>query len=165
MIRPATFTDAPALMGLIRAQHERSKYAGRCRIAEPALEHLVTAMIAQQGQIGPQGSCVLIAEKNGKPVGFIAGILDRVYAIGAKLAAHDLFFVNEGGSVADTLKLLDGYVAWARSIRAVLEIRVSWTDTVPGADRVSRLYGRKGFAKCGEVFSVDTDADAAKEAA
>src|SRR4051812_12808807 len=115
MIRRATFDDAPALMRLIRAQHARSKYAGRCRIAEPALEHLVTAMIAQQNQTGPQGSAVFIAERDGKVTGFIAGILDRVYQIGSKLAAQDLFFINEG-SVGDTLKLLDEYMAWARSI-------------------------------------------------
>jgi hypothetical protein len=164
MIRKATFHDAPAIMALIRQQHERSKYAGRCRIAEPHLQHLVTAMIAQQGQIGPQGSLVLVAETTGEPVAFIAGVLDRIYQIGAKLCAQDLFFVNEGGSVGDTLKLLDGYIAWARDIRAVLEIRLSWTDTLPGAEQVAKLYGRKGFAKCGEIYEMTTDV-AAVEAA
>lgn len=165
MIRPATFADAPALMALIRTQHERSKYAGRCRISEPALEHLVTAMIAQQNQIGPQGSCVFVAEQDGAVVAFIAGILDRIYQIGTKLAAQDLFFVNEGGSVGDTLKLLDCYVGWARSIRAVLEIVVSWSDTLPGAEQVAKLYERKGFAKCGEIYEMRTDAEALGEAA
>lgn len=165
MIRSATFADAPALMALIRAQHARSKYAGRCRIAEPALEHLVTSMIAQQNQIGPQGSCVFVADKDGQPVAFIAGVLDRVYCIGAKLKAQDLFFVNEGGTVGDTLRLLDAYIAWARSIRAVLEISVSWTDTLPGAERVAQLYGRKGFRKSGEVFEIAKDEAQQEEAA
>lgn len=165
MIRRATFADAPTLIELIRKQHARSKYAGRCEIAEPALVHLVTAMIAQQGQIGPQGSCILVAEYAGEPVAFIAGVLDRVYQIGKKLTAHDLFFVNEGGSVGDTLKLLDGYLAWARSIRAVLEIKVSWTDTLPGAAQVAKLYERKGFSKCGEVYEMKTDAQAQEAAA
>lgn len=165
MIRKATYQDAPAIMALIRAQHAKSKYATRCRIAEPALQHLVTSMIGQQGQIGPQGTLVLVAEHNGEPVAFIAGILDRVYQIGAKLTAQDLFFVNEGGSVGDTLKLLDGYIAWARSIRAVLEIVVSWSDTLPGAEQVAKLYARKGFSKTGELFEIRTDAEALGEAA
>jgi hypothetical protein len=165
VIRKATFADAPALIELVRTQHARSKYAGRCAIAEPVLQHLVTQMIAQQGQIGPQGSLVLVAEQTGEPVAFIAGILDRVYQIGKKLTAQDLFFVNERGTVGDTLKLLDGYIAWARSIRAVLEIVVSWSDTLPGAEQVAKLYERKGFSKCGEMFEIRTDAEAVGEAA
>lgn len=157
-MRKATFQDAPAIMQLLRDQHTRSKYASRCRIAEPQLQHLVTSMIAQQGQIGPQGTCVFVCDNAaGEPVAFIAGILDRVYMIGAKLKAQDLFFCNEGGSVKDTLQLLDGYVNWARSIRAVLEINVSWNDTMPGADRVAQLYARKGFRKSGEIFEIATD--------
>jgi hypothetical protein len=158
VIRKATFEDAPALMALIRTQHARSKYAERCRIAEPALQHLVTSMIAQQGQIGPQGSLVLVAEQDGKVVAFIAGVLDRLYGIGAKLRASDLFFVNEDGSVGDTLKLIDGYIAWARAIRAVLEISLSWVDTLPGAERAAGLFAHKGFTKTGEVWEIATDA-------
>lgn len=164
MIRRATFDDAPALMQLLRVQHSRSKYAERCGISEPALEHLVTSMIAQQGQIGPQGSAVFVAIHDGKVAGFIAGILDRVYAVGKKLKAQDLFFINEG-SVGDALRLVDEYVAWARSIRAVLEIGLSWSDTMPGAEKVAQLYSRKGFQKIGEIFEIATDADAAREAA
>lgn len=155
MIRKATYQDAPAIMALIRANHLRSKYAAY-RIAEPALQHVVAAMIAQQGQMGPQGSCVFVAERDGEPVGFIAGILDRIYGIGSKMCAQDLFFINEGG-VGETLRLLDAYIAWARAIRAVLEIKVSWNDALPGADRVAKLYAHKGFAKCGEVFEIRTD--------
>jgi hypothetical protein len=165
MIRRAAFNDAPAIMALIRTQHERSKYAGRCRIAEPALEHVVTSIIAQQGQIGPQGSCLFIAEREGKAVAFIAGIVDRIYGVGAKLKAQDLFFVNEHGTVGDTLKLVDAYLAWARSIRAVLEISLSWIDTMPGAEKVGQLYARKGLRKCGEIFVLETDAAPMESAA
>jgi GNAT superfamily N-acetyltransferase len=164
MIRRATFDDAKALIQLIREQHAASKYAGRCPIAEPALANLVTNMIAQQGQIGPQGSAVFVAERDGKVVGFLAGVLDRVYQIGKKLAAQDLFFVNNG-TVGDTMALLDAYVAWAVSIRAVLEIVVSWSDTLPGAEKVAKLYERKGFSKCGELYEMRTDAEAVGEAA
>jgi hypothetical protein len=164
MIRKATYQDAPAIMALIRAQHARSKYATRCRINDASLEHLVTALIAQQGQIGPQGSCLFVAEENGEPVAFIAGVLDRVYGIGAKLTANDLFFVNEGGGIGDTLHLLDHYIVWARSIRAVLEIKLSWTDTLPGAEQVAKLYQRKGFTKSGEIYEMRTDAAQAEAA-
>jgi hypothetical protein len=150
MIRRATFDRRPAIMALIRDAARALEICQPLPYRRAALEHLVTAMIAQQGQIGPQGSCVFVAVRDGKAVGFIAGILDRVYQIGKKLVAQDLFFVNEG-AVGDTLALLDEYVAWARNIRAVLEIVVSWTDTLPGAERVAQLYSRKGFIKSGEI--------------
>jgi hypothetical protein len=165
MIRAATYQDAPAIMAMIRTQHSRSKYAGRCGISESALAHVVTQMIAQQNQYGPQGSLVLVAENSGEPVAFIAGILDRIYQIGDKLSAQDLFFVNERGSVSDTIKLLDGYIAWAKSIRACIEVTISWTDTLPGAERIAKLFGRKGFSKTGEMFEIRKEPAALARAA
>lgn len=157
MIRPARFQDAPAIERLIRSQHERSKYAHRVEISDKALSTLVQGMIAQMGQHGPQGSHVSVAVRDGRIVGFIAGVLDRVYHIGKKLTANDLFFINENGTLGDTIKLLDSYVEWAKANPKVLEIVVSWSDTLTGAERVADLYRRKGFAKSGEMFEMRLD--------
>lgn len=164
MIRRATAHDMSAVEKLIRRQHAASKYAARTAINDKALSNLLLGMHAQQHQRGPQGSIVNVAVRDGKVVGFIAGVLDRVYQIGDKLSAVDLFFVNEG-TVGDTLALLDSYIAWARDNRRVIEVVVSWTDTLPGADKVAKLYERKGFSKSGEMFEMRLDAEAAAEAA
>lgn len=165
-MRPATLSDAPQLMALIRSAHSRSKYAdGRCNISDVWLQQVVCGMIASQGQKGPQATCVFVVEREGKIVAFMAGIVDRVYHFLTKLKAQDLFLINEGGKTGDTLKLVDAYIAWARAVPAVLEICLSWTDTMPGSDRLPALCKRKGFEKSGEIWEIYTDAESAREAA
>lgn len=157
MIRPARFQDAPAIERLIRDQHLASKYAGRAEISDKALTDLVVSMIAQMGQHGPQGSHVAVAEREGTIVGFVAGVLQRVYSIYKKLEAVDLFLVNTG-TAAEMLGLVDSYIGWARANPKVLIIKLSWCDTVPGAGRIAGLYRRKGFSRTGEIFEMRLDA-------
>jgi|GEM_PF-5747377 len=164
MIRPARFTDQPAIEGLIRSQHASSKYAGRVGIAGKALEALVLGMIAQAGQNGPQGSHVAVAVRDGKVTGFVAGVLDRVYHVGDRLTANDLFLVNQG-TLADTLGLVDSYVGWARANPRVIEIMLSWSDALPGAEGIAALARRKGFVKSGEMFEMRLDESAGEKAA
>lgn len=164
MIRPAKPTDAKAIEGLIRRQHAASKYAGRVEISDKALEHLILATFASMGQHGPQAGLCCVAVRDGKVVGFIIGVLDRVYHIGKKLTANDLFFVNEGG-VGDTLGLIDAYVLWATNNPSVIEIMLSWSDTLPGAEGVAALARRKGFVKVGEMFEKRLDIMAEEGAA
>lgn len=160
MIHPATTANAKAIKALIRRQHLGSKYADRCGISDKALDGIVDGMIAQQNQHGPQGSYVAVALQDGIVTGLLAGVLERVYHIGDKLTAADLFFVNESGKVGDTLALVDAYVAWARRNRRVIEIMLSWNDALPGADRVAKLFTHKGFAKTGEMYELRADLEA-----
>lgn len=153
-MRKAEASDAPAIAAMLRDTHARSKYAGRAGISEQTLQHTVAAIIAGQGQIGPQGSCLFVIERDGKIVAFIAGILDRVYFFLNKLRASDLFLINQGGNAGDTIKLVDAYIAWAKAIRAVDEVTLSWSDAVPGGDRIAKLYLRKGFEQMGAVYEL-----------
>lgn len=164
MIRPAKFADAPALERLIRSQHAQSKYAHRCGINDKALSQLVLGLVAGMTQNGPQATHLSVSVEDGKVVGFIAGTLSRIYNIGDKLAASDLFLVNEGRATA-SLKLVDGYIAWARANPKVLEIGLSWTDALPGAERIAALAARKGFTRTGEIFAMQLDTPAMREAA
>lgn len=163
MIRAARFMDAPAIERLIRSQHERSKYATRTQISDKALSSLVMAMLGQQGQNGPHGTYVAVAVEDGKVVGFIAGVVHRVYGVGKHLVATDEFIVNEGRST-NSFALIDGFIEWAKANPKVIEIMVSWTNALPGAERVSSLFERKGFTKSGELFCLNTDAEKAKAA-
>lgn len=157
MIRPATLNDAAAIQALIVSQHERSKFAGRANIAPRALENLILGLIASNNQNGPQGTYVVVNEEGGKVVGFIAGQLARLYGILDKLGATDVFLINEGRAGA-SLYLIDGYIQWARANPKVLDIELSWNDTLPGADKIAKLYTRKGFTKTGETYTLSMDA-------
>lgn len=165
MIRPARFQDQPQIEGLIRRRHAASKYAGRVGISDKALGALVLSAIAGMNQNGPQGSHVAVAEHRGRLSACIIGVFDRVYHIGDKLSANDLYLINEGKRAGDTLALIDSYVAWGTANRKCIEIMLSWSDTLPGAARIAPLYARKGFVKSGEMFEMRLDAPAQEAAA
>jgi hypothetical protein len=164
MIRPAKFADTPAIERLLRSTQEKSKYAGRCAVNDKALNDLVMAMIAGQNQRGPQATYVTVCEHDGEVVGFMSGVLNRVYNIGDKLVASDVFLVNEGSSMADTLKMIDGYIDWAKANPKVIEIGLSWSDAVGGGQTLAKLYKRKGFEVVGEQFEMRMDVPQARAA-
>jgi len=155
MIRPARFGDEPVIAAMLREMHRESKYLGIVDISEKAMERVILSMIAGQGQSGPQGTFCVVAEQGGRAAGFMAGILDRIYHIGDKLVAQDVFLhVRHGSGPRPALKLIDAYVEWARGNRKVLEVKLSWNDTLPGAKRIAPIYERKGFRRCGEIYEM-----------
>lgn len=158
MIRNARHQDIPEIMRMLHEMHAASKYRGRVNISDKAADALLTSAIASQGQSGPQGSHVIIAEEGGKIVGFMIGVLTRVEHIGDKLTANDLFlYVRPGNGVRHVLALIDSYIAWASSKRPVLDIMLSWKDTLPGAEQIEAIYKRKGFARIGGIFGMRCD--------
>lgn len=158
MIRPAKFEDIPVLAEMLREMHLASKYALRVGISEKIMDQMLMGMIAQQGQPGPQGSYCVIAEHGGRPVGFMVGLLDRVYHIGDRLVANDVYLhVRNGARAGHSLAMIRGYVAWASANRKVIEIKLSWVNTLPGAARVVAIYERCGFTKVGEIFERRND--------
>jgi thiamine kinase-like enzyme len=123
------------------------------------------AMVAGQRQNGPQASFVKVIEKGDEVVGFIAGVLNRVYNIGEKLCASDVFLVNEGKSLKDTLQLIDLYIEWARSNPKVIEVGLSWSDALPNARDIASIYRRKGAHLVGEQYEIRLDVGAERAAA
>jgi hypothetical protein len=158
MIRDATFSDIPAMAKLLKQSHERSKYAGRCGVSDKALEQLLTGLVAGQKQNGPGASFAQVATDQGKVVALMLGALNRVYNIGDKLCASDLFLVNTG-KTGHAFKLMDNYIAWARSNPKVIEIGLSWSDSIPNSRGVTNIYKRMGGHFVGEQYAIDTDLD------
>jgi hypothetical protein len=156
MIRPATFTDIPAMTELLRSAHKRSKYAGRTGLNEKAMEQLFVAMVAAQNQNGPQASFCVVAEKGEKVTGFMCGALNRIYNVGEKLGASDLFLINDGRNSRDTLAMIDAYIEWAQRNPKVIEIGLSWSDAVHEGG-IAEVYKRKGFSLIGEQYSLRLD--------
>lgn len=167
MIRDARFSDIPALTKLLRWAHRTSKYATRTQLHDKSIEELLLGLIAGQKQNGPGATYlkVICHDETGEVVGFMAGMLNRVYNIATKLAASDLFLINTNGAYrADMLGLIDGYVEWAKSNPKVIEIGLSWSDAITDGQSLARLYRRKGFKLVGEQYELRTD-DALEEAA
>ncbi len=165
MIRPAKFADTPDIEGLIRNTHSRSKYASRMAMHEKSLNSLVMGLIAGQNQNGPQASFIHVSERDGKVVGFMAGSLTRVYNVGDRFVASDVFLINEGASGSDTLRMIDAYIEWASSNPKVIEVGLSWSDAVPGSAKIRDLYRRKGFTRVGEMYELRIDVEREQEAA
>lgn len=166
MIRNARSVDIPIIVAMLHEMHKASKYFGRVEISDKAAENMLESAIASQGSHGPQGSHVIIAFEKGEPVGFMIGVLDRVYSIGTKLTANDLYlYTRPGASQKHVLGLLDSYVEWASSKRACIEIMLSWSDALPGAAKIAMLYGRKGFVQSGEMFEMRLDTEQRRIAA
>lgn len=155
MIRAARHVDVWRLVELLTAAQARSIYAGRCDVDQVVARKTVASMIQRHGGTHDGGACVFVAE-DGKGVicGFCVGALDRVYHIGDKLVAQDVFLVAEPGAPAAAHNsLIDAYLDWAASVPDVIEINLSWTDVVPGTgERMGPVYERKGFVRCGEIF-------------
>lgn len=161
MIRPAKFSDIPALKKLLRATHRASKYALRMELHDKAMEDMLMALVAGQNQHGPGATYLAVIEASGSEVvGFMAGSLNRVYGIGDKLVATDNFLItNHRAKTSDFLKLIDGYTAWAKANPKVIEIGLSWTDAMHRGEALARLYQRKGFSLVGEQYELRLDLD------
>jgi hypothetical protein len=153
MIRAARFADIPRLTDLLCEMHDHSKYAGVVEVSRPAAQGLLQNAIRRHDGEHDGGALVMVDEQAGEIEGFIVGVLNRVYLIGDKLAANDLFLHTTGKAGGlSALKLLAAYVAWADRNPKVHEIKLSWTDTMPGAERIGMVYERMGFARCGAIY-------------
>lgn len=159
MVRNAVFSDTPEIEKLIHNAHKRSKYSGRTGINAKALTQLVLGLVAGQNQNGPGATFAVVAEDGGKIVGFMGGMLNRIYNIGDKLGATDLFLLNEGGHLINTLSMVDEYIRWARANPKVIEIGLSWSDSITGAEGAKALYKRLGATKTGESYEIKLDVE------
>lgn len=157
MIRDAKFSDIPAMAKLLMEMHSRSKYAERTGVNSKAVDQMLMGLIAGQKQNGPGASFVQVCEDEENVVGFMAAALNRIYNIGDKLCAADLFLVNNSKNIRDTLALIDNYIVWAKSNPKVIEVGLSWSDALPNARDIANIYKRKGAMLVGEQYEVRLD--------
>lgn len=153
-IRPAKFSDIPALMKFIQAEHGRSKYAQAGAVDLEEARQLLLGAVQRMETRGPGGTCVYVAEKDGAIEGFIIGVLERVYQVGDKLEATDLMFVTrEDANIWAAGLLLKHFEDWAKSIPKVLQIRVGVTDVIdPHPELVARMYEQRGYERSGIIL-------------
>lgn len=155
-IRPALYADIPRLIELFKEGHQRSRFAA-WPMDLPAAKQLLMNSIQCREQKGPGGSCLFVAERNGVIVGFIMGLLERCYHVGVPLMANDVYlYASKGrGLMACAEGLVDAYTAWASANPRVIKINLCFSDFIPGAARVARIYERKGYRRCGAIFELE----------
>lgn len=153
MIRRARFGDIPGLYRLIGEGHANSRYAASEEIDEREAKALLMRCIQRHGSPNVGGSCVFVAEAGGRIDGFIVGLLDRVYHLGRRFSAEDLFFyVSPDSEPTMAGRLIDAYVAWAEANEKVIEIKLAATDIIDDWRRTAHLYERKGFHQIGAIY-------------
>lgn len=153
MIRPAKNVDIPRLVELVQEMWKKSSYVDVVEIDEVATHRLFAQFIQRNNFTNDGGTLVMVSEKNGKVEGFFVGLLDRVYHVSKQLMAVDVFlYLTDEAPRIDANNLIDAYLSWATHNPKVVEVKASWTDAIVGADRIEKLYGRKGFRKCGAIY-------------
>lgn len=158
MIRPAAPCDIPRLKELFAEMHAASKFIGRVSISEKALHDLLLMTLGNMRRPIAGGTHFSVTVRKDRVEGFMIGILDRVYHIGTKLVAQDMFLhVSKNGFKTDVSRLIDDYIEWASGNPNVIDINLSWTDALPGAERISNLYRRKGFVRVGGIYERKPD--------
>lgn len=155
-VRDAKFADIPAMVDLLQQQFRKSHYAreGTVRVDEKQAKGLLVQAIQRHGGKNG-GSCfVQVSEHEGMIVGLIVATLDRVYAIGDRLRATDLFWVaNANVPARDPEKLMRNMVQWAWSNPHVIEVVCGTTKVVSGnARRAGRILERIGMREYGLIY-------------
>jgi hypothetical protein len=163
-VRAAKFGDISAMLGLLHHQHSRSIYADAGVIDDNYTRKLLAQLVQRHAGTTNGASCVYIAEDaDGHPAALIVGILDRVYSIGSKFVANDLFLVAGPTAPATALlKLIAAYIKWAVANPKVHEIRLSYTDSLPEGERMGPIYERLGFKQCGSIYRREIGASGAE---
>ena len=155
MIRDAMFGDIMSCVSFIKSAHERSIYADRCGVDVEELKGLLKHSIIHNGDTNRAATHIQVAEQDGKVAGLIIGMLSPVYLIGDRLMATDVFYlVGPDVHPKDSIKLLDGFLSWAKSCPKVIEIKCGVSDAMGDWKRTEKLYRRKGFEPAGTMFSM-----------
>lgn len=153
MIRPAIFGDMNRLLVLMKQLHERSVYADR-EMDEGQFRHLCQQAIMQHHK--GKGGCLFVWEQGGVIEGFIMGAVDRLYLIGKDLIASDLFtFTSTLASPRAAGKLIDAFIAWAKTVPGIYQIQMGVTGAAQDWHRAAKLIERRGFIADGAMFRME----------
>ncbi|GKV93527.1 GNAT family N-acetyltransferase [Pectobacterium aroidearum] len=146
MIRQATKEDIPALVLLGMRMHQESSYRNLSFDVEKC------AGLADQ-LIASEYGAVLVAEKDGEIIGWMAGGIAPFWFSHDRMAFEYGVFIDadqRGGSAG--YRLVKEFVRWAKE-RGVVEIRMGITTGVH-EDRTGDLYQRLGLQRTGSLYSM-----------
>jgi len=158
VIRNGKATDIPALIAFMQMGYERTHYARERNVhidvAEAKKLFAVAAM--RHGHLSLGATWFQVAETNGIITGLILGSLARVYVIGNKLMASDLFWtVNELAEPSDAMALMAGMIEWAKRSPECVEIRCGTTAIMGDPAKAGVLLRRAGMSPYGSIYRME----------
>lgn len=155
MIRDAAFSDIPGIVSLLKDAYQKTHYArqGVASIDEKEAKRLLVQAIQRHGGANG-GSCfVQVSETNGQVRAFILGTLVRVYSIGDRLSASDLFWLAAPDAYpADPAQLMRNMVAWAEKAPACIEVKCGTTAIMQNPEAAGMILKRMGFEPYGKIW-------------
>lgn len=141
---------------MLKRAYDKSHYAasGIVNVDEAEAKRLILTSIQRHGGQNGGATFVQVAENDGFVTGVIVGTLARVYAIGDKLMASDLFWLAEPGvDPVDPARLMRNMIEWASGNKHVVEIRCGTTGVVAeDPKRAGFILTRLGFEHYGEIY-------------
>lgn len=154
MIREAKYADVMALVALLQDAHRLSKYAALGDVDAAEAKRLLAAGIQRHGGQHDGSTLVLVAEDADKRLcGLFYALLQRVYHIGDKLEATDVFFyLADGSDPRDARRFLDAFESWAQGNPKVILLKNGVTDLMGDYTRAARMVERRGMALSGVIY-------------
>ena len=155
MIRDAKFQDIPDVVDFLKSSYLRTHYAehGVAGIDIKEAKRLLVASVQRHGHKTGGGCWVQVAETDGVITGLLLGTLARVYVIGDKLMATDLFWVTSPmADPRDAGNLVRAFIEWARSCPHVVEVRCGTTSIIGSPEDGGAILKRLGLEDYGRIY-------------
>ncbi len=154
-IRAARFGDIPAIFGIMRYTHARSRYADICKIDEKRAKALVMQAIQRHGGAIEGSTFVAVADTGDGLEGFIIGVLQPLYLVLDVLEATDMFWITRDAHGATAARLLKAMHKW---VPADAVIRQANTDAVSDIELSGRIFEQRGMRLTGHVYEMTKEA-------
>lgn len=162
MIRTANFEDTPAMISLLQAAHAKSHYAksGLVDVDPEAARQLLMLAMLGHGKANEGAGWVQVAVNGTAITGLIVGTLARVYGIGTKLFASDLFWISlDGGHPRDAANLMRGFLRWAWESPHVIEVKCGTTSVIDDDPaQAGKILRRLGMTLYGQLYKQERPA-------
>lgn len=157
MIRNAKYADIHAMTRFLQACHARSHYAGSVvQVDVDETKRLLGAGLGRHGHKGIGACWLQVADNDGSIDGLMYATLARVYSIGDKLMATDLFWAtNDHAQPTDALVLMRNMIAWAKSCPLVVEVHIAASAVITDRPSVGRLLKTMGMSDYGAIYRLD----------
>lgn len=158
VIRNASFSDIPAIVRLLQEAYLDTHYAksGLAEIDEAEAKRLLLASIQRHGQRHGGACWVQVADNGAGITGFILGTLARVYVIGNKLMASDVFWLTSAhAEPRDAPALMRGMLSWAWSSPHVVEARCGTTSVLRDHHDAGKILIRLGMEHYGGIYRME----------
>lgn len=161
MIRNAKFADIHGITRFLLWCHSCSHYANSSvGVDLDETKRLVGTGIGRHGNKNGGGCWVQVVDNDGNIDGLMYATLVRVYSIGNKLMATDLFWaVNDHAKPGDALTLMKNMITWAKSCPHVVEVHCATSAVIKQNPQVvGRLLKQIGMKEYGFIHRLEFDA-------